>query len=251
MTREVLMIEVRRLIKHYGPVRAVDGISFSCPDGMVTGLLGPNGAGKTTTLRVISTVLSPTAGTAMVDGHDVRREGRTVRSLLGVLPEMVGAYHRLTPREQLRYFGRLHGLRGKDLERRIKALIELMEMVEYADRRAGEFSKGMLQKLALARALIHDPPNLLLDEPTAGLDVMSARSVRGMIERFREEGRCVLLCTHVMSEAERLCDRIVIIHKGKILVQGTPDELRRKTGEEDLEEAFVKLVGEEALMREV
>jgi len=244
------MIEVLNLVKHYGPVRAVDGISFVCPNGQVTGLLGPNGAGKTTTLRVIATVLRPTAGTARVDGHDVTRNGREARALLGVLPETVGIYHRLTPREQLRYFGRLYGLKGEELKRRIETLIELLEMGDFADRRAGEFSKGMRQKLALARALIHNPPNLLLDEPTAGLDVMSARKVREMIGRFKQEGRCVLLSTHVMSEAERLCDRIVIIHKGKILIQGTPDELRAQTGEEDLEEAFIKLVGREALEEE-
>ena len=239
------MIEVQNLVKHFGPIRAVDGVSFVCQDGEVFGLLGPNGAGKTTTLRMLATVLQPMAGTAKVDGHDVVKEPTEVRQAVGVLPETVGLYGRLTAREQLRYFGRLYGLDDAALEGRIEELLAMLEMAEYADRRCEGFSKGMRQKVALARALIHDPRTMIQDEPTAGLDVMSARSVREFIDRFREEGRCVLLSTHVMSEAERFCDRIAIIHKGKILVQGTPDELRQRTGEENLEEAFVRLVGEE------
>ncbi|MBM4464002.1 MAG: ATP-binding cassette domain-containing protein [Chloroflexi bacterium] len=239
------MIEVQNLVKHFGPIRAVDGVSLVCQDGEVFGLLGPNGAGKTTTLRMLATMLQPVAGTARVDGHDVLRESTEVRQAVGVLPETVGLYGRLTAREQLRYFGRLYGLADAALERRIEELLTMLEMADYADRRCEGFSKGMRQKVALARALIHDPRTMILDEPTAGLDVMSARSVRDFIDRFRQEGRCVLLSTHVMSEAERLCDRIAIIHKGKILVQGTPDELRQRTGEENLEEAFVRLVGEE------
>ena len=239
------MIEVQNLVKHFGPIRAVDGVSFICRDGEVFGLLGPNGAGKTTTLRMLATMLQPMAGTAKVDGHDVLREPTEVRQAVGVLPETVGLYGRLTAREQLRYFGKLYGLADAALERRIEELLAMLEMTEYADRRCEGFSKGMRQKVALGRALIHDPRTMILDEPTAGLDVMSARSVRDFINRFREEGRCVLLSTHVMSEAERLCDRIAIIHKGKILVQGTPDDLRQRTGEENLEEAFVRLVGEE------
>ncbi len=239
------MIEVEGLVKHFGPVRAVDGISFTCRDGEVFGLLGPNGAGKTTTLRMLATVLVPDAGTARVNGHDILQEPRRVQRAIGVLPETVGLYDRLTPREHLRYFGRLHSLEQPALEQRIEALLEILEMGEYADRRCGEFSKGMRQKVALGRALAHDPQTMILDEPTAGLDVMSARGVREIIGRFCEEGRCVLLSTHVMSEAERLCDRIAIIHRGRILTAGSPDELRRETGEENLEEAFVKLVGEE------
>jgi len=239
------MIEVQNLVKHFGPIRAVDGVSFVCRDGEVFGLLGPNGAGKTTTLRVLATMLQPMAGTARVDGHDVLREPTEVRQAVGVLPETVGLYGRLTAREQLRYFGRLYGLADAALERRIEELLAMLEMTEYADRRCEGFSKGMRQKVALGRALIHDPKTMILDEPTAGLDVMSARSVRDFINRFRQEGRCVLLSTHVISEAERLCDRIAIIQKGKILIQGTPDELRQRTGEENLEEAFVRLVREE------
>ena len=239
------MIEVQNLVKHFGPIRAVDGVSFVCGDGEVFGLLGPNGAGKTTTLRMLATMLQPMAGTARVDGHDVLKEPTEVRQAVGVLPETVGLYGRLTAREQLRYFGKLYGLADAALEGRIEELLAMLEMTEYADRRCEGFSKGMRQKVALGRALIHDPKTMILDEPTAGLDVMSARSVRDFIDRFREEGRCVLLSTHVMSEAERLCDRIAIIHKGKILVQGTLNELRQRTGEENLEEAFVRLVGEE------
>jgi len=239
------MIEVQNLVKHFGPIRAVDGVSFVCRDGEVFGLLGPNGAGKTTTLRMLATMLQPVAGTARVDGRDVLKEPAEVRQAIGVLPETVGLYGRLTAREQLRYFGKLYGLADAAIERRIEELLAMLEMADYADRRCEGFSKGMRQKVALGRALIHDPRTMILDEPTAGLDVMSARSVREFIDRFRREGRCVLLSTHVMSEAERLCDRIAIIHKGKIMVQGTLDELRQRTGEENLEEAFVRLVGEE------
>lgn len=238
------MIEVQELVKHFGPVRAVDGLTFSASQGEVLGLLGPNGAGKTTTLRMLSTVLVPTAGTARVGGHDVRAEPAAVRANLGVLPEYWGLYGRLTPREHLRYFGRLHGLQGAPLEARIQALVADLEMDEYADRRCEPFSKGMKQKVALGRALIHNPQHLLLDEPTAGLDVMSARNVRDLIERFRSEGRCVILSTHILSEAERLCDRLVIIDHGRVVAGGTPGELLRETGQTTLEEAFVHLVGE-------
>ena len=238
------MMEVMGLVKHFGPVRAVDGISFSARDGEVLGLLGPNGAGKSTTLRMLSTVLHPSAGTARVNGHDLIREPAAVRAALGVLPEYWGLYGRLTPREHLRYFGRLYGLDGSRLERRIEEVIALFAIGEYADRRCEPFSKGMKQKVALGRALIHDPRHLLLDEPTAGLDVMSARGVREVIARLRDEGRCVILSTHILGEAERLCDRLELIHHGRIVANGTPDEVRNQAGVETLEEAFVALVGE-------
>ncbi len=238
------MIEVQELVKHFGPVRAVDGLTFTARQGEVLGLLGPNGAGKTTTLRMLATVLVPTSGTARVGGHDVRGEPEAVRADLGVLPEYWGLYGRLTPCEHLRYFGRLHGLRGSALEARIRALIADLEMDEYADRRCEPFSKGMKQKVALGRALIHDPQHLLLDEPTAGLDVMSARNVRDLIARFRSEGRCVILSTHILGEAERLCDRLAIIDHGRVVASGTPEALQRETGQATLEEAFVHLVGE-------
>jgi sodium transport system ATP-binding protein len=238
------MIEVMDLVKHFGPVRAVDGVSFSAREGEVLGLLGPNGAGKSTTLRMLSTVLRPTAGSARVDGYDLTREPTAVRAALGVLPEYWGLYGRLTAREHLRYFGRLYGLDGGQLEGRIEDVIALFGIEEYADRRCEPFSKGMKQKVALGRALIHDPRHLLLDEPTAGLDVMSARSVREVIARFRDEGRCVILSTHILAEAERLCDRLELIHRGRIVASGTPEEVRRQAGRETLEEAFVALVGE-------
>jgi sodium transport system ATP-binding protein len=238
------MIEVMNLVKHFGPVRAVDGVSFTAREGEVLGLLGPNGAGKTTTLRLLSTVLRPSAGTARVGGHDVIREPAPVRAELGVLPENWGLYGRLTAREHLRYFGRLYGMDAGRLESRIEAVIALFEIGEYADRRCEPFSKGMKQKVALGRALIHDPRHLLLDEPTAGLDVMSARGVREVIARFRDEGRCVVLSTHILAEAERLCDRLVLIQRGRIVAGGTPEELRRLADRQTLEEAFVALVGE-------
>jgi len=238
------MIEVDNLAKHFGPVRAVDGISFDAAEGEVLGLLGPNGAGKTTTLRMLSTVLRPSAGNARVGGHDLIREPAAVRAALGVLPEYWGLYGRLTPREHLRYFGRLYGMDGDRLERRIDEVVALLEIGEYSERRCEPFSKGMKQKVALGRALIHDPRHLLLDEPTAGLDVMSARSVREVIARFRDEGRCVILSTHILAEAERLCDRLALIDHGRIVASGSPEDLRRQTGRETLEEAFVALVGE-------
>ncbi len=240
------MIEVDDLAKHFGTVHAVKNVSFEAHDGEVTGLLGPNGAGKTTTLRMLATVLRPTSGRAVVDGHDLLGAPEKVRAAIGVLPENWGLYGRLTAREHLRYFGRLYGMEDAPLERRITEMIALLEMGEYADRRCDPFSKGMKQKVALGRALIHNPKTMLLDEPTAGLDVMSVRGVRDLIRRFRDEGRCVLFSTHILDEAERLCDRIAIIHRGQIVAVGAPEELRRQTGQATLEEAFVQLVGIDA-----
>lgn len=238
------MIEVRGLTKHFRPVRAVDGVTFCAREGEVLGLLGPNGAGKTTTLRLLSTVLRPSGGTGRVDGHDIVGEPEAVRAALGVLPENWGLYGRLTPREHLRYFGRLHGVRGGKLECRVNDLVHLLDMHEFADLRCDPFSKGMKQKVALGRALVHDPPHLLLDEPTAGLDVMSARAVRELIVRLRDEGRCIILSTHILSEAERLCDRLAFIHRGKIVAEGSLQALLEQTAKVTLEEAFVALVGE-------
>ena len=237
------MIEVLNLAKHFGAVRALDGVSFSVRDGEIFGLLGPNGAGKTTALRLLSTVLSPTSGTAKVDGHDLLAEPAEVRAAIGILPEIWGLYGRLTARENLRYYGRLHRMNGSALEQRIETVIAELEMAEYADRRVEPFSRGMKQKVALGKALIHDPRTMLLDEPTAGLDIMSARIVRVLIERFRDQGRCVLLSTHLLGEAERLCHRIGVIRQGKLVAAGTPEELLSQTGCPSLEEAFVQLVG--------
>lgn len=238
------MIEVEELSKSFGAAVAVDRVSFAARDGEVVGLLGPNGAGKTTTLRMLATVLRPSGGTARVDGRDVVREAAAVRAAIGVLPEHWGLYDRLTPREHLRYFGRLHGLRGRELERRAEAVLQRLGADRYADRRCGSLSKGMKQMVMLARALLHDPRTLLLDEPTSGLDAMAARRVRELIAELRREGRCVLVSTHLLGEAERLCDRIVVIAGGRVLADGTPAELAARTGRPSLEEAFVALVGD-------
>lgn len=237
------MIEVQELVKHYGAIKAVDGVSFRCPDGKITGLLGPNGAGKTTTLRLIAGLIAPQAGTVYVDGHDVRHEAQTVRRLLGVQGDATGVYPRMTAREQLRYYGRFYGLRGRELETRVQSVIELLQMQEIAERRAEGFSRGQRQKIVLGRALVHDPRNMIMDEPTNGLDVMAVRETRATIRSFRDQGRCVLFSTHYMDEAERLCDYIAIIAGGKIIAYGAPEDLMAQTGKHNLEDAFVALAG--------
>ncbi len=236
------MIEVCGLSKAFKTVKAVDRVSFACPDGQVTGLLGPNGAGKTTTLRLLSTVMEPDDGTALIDGRDLCGDARGVRAVIGVLPENAGLYARLTPREHLRYFGGLYGRRGRRLEARIAELIARLEMEEYADRPTEGFSRGMRQKVAIARALVHEPHSVLFDEPTDGLDVMSTRTVRETISALRAAGCCVLLSSHNMGEVEQLCDRIAVIVGGRLQALGTADDLRRATGCQSLEDAFVTLV---------
>ncbi len=243
----VLVIEARNLTKRFQKLVAVDDVSFTCSDGEIFGLLGPNGAGKTTLLRLLATVLVPSAGTALVDGLDVRRKSTQVRARVGLLVENAGLYARFTPREHLRYYGLLHGMNGSDLERRINAVLEMLEMTDFADRRAEGFSAGMRRRVILGQALIHDPTNVIFDEPTAGLDVMSTRNVRSLIARFRDEGRCILISTHLMDEAQRLCDRVAIIHRGRLRTVGTPAALIAQTDAADLEEAFVRIVGEEQL----
>lgn len=238
------MIEVDNIHKRFGSVRAVDGVSFSVPDGRITGLLGPNGAGKSTTLRILSTVLKPDSGTVRVDGCDVRTDSVDARLKLGVLPHASGLYPRLSARENIRYYGELNGLNGKALETRIDELVEMLEMQDFAGRPAKGFSQGQRIKVALARALVHKPRNVALDEPTNGLDVMATRALRAIIRQLRDQGHCVLFSSHVMQEVAQLCDTIVIIAHGKIVAQGTPDDIRHLTGETDLEEAFVKAVGE-------
>ena len=237
------MIEIQNLQKHYGSVRAVDGVTLTARDGAITGLLGPNGAGKTTTLRMIAGLIRPQSGDVVVDGVRVSAEPQRVRALLGVQGDATGVYARLTPREQLRYYGRFYGLSGKALEERVQATLDLLLFGDLADRRAEGFSRGQRQKIVLGRALVHDPRNILLDEPTNGLDVMAVRETRETIRRFREQGRCVLFSTHYMDEAERLCDYIAIIVEGRIVAQGTPHELMTQTGRKTLEDAFVDLAG--------
>ena len=246
------MIEVEKLTKLFHPkfrkkFVAVDGVSFGVEDGEVLGLLGPNGAGKTTIMRMLATLLSPTSGTARVSGYDVRTHPNQVRGALGILPEYWGLYERFTPRENLRMFGTFYGMKGPALERRMAELIEILGMQEYADRECKRFSKGMSQKVALARTLIHDPPNLLLDEPTSGLDVMSARQVRNLIADSRRQGKCVIVSTHILSEAERLCDRLILLDAGRVVAEETPDSLCQRTGSESLEDAFLTLLGRQDL----
>ena len=237
------MIRVEDLRKHFGEVPAVDGISFEAPDGQVTGLLGPNGAGKTTTLRMLYGLMSPDAGHIEVDGSQVADDPQAAQAKMGILPDSRGLYPRLTPREHLRYFGQLHQLDGPTLDARIDELVQLLDMGSIVDRRAEGFSQGERVKTALGRALVHDPANVILDEPTNGLDVMGTRAMRSLIRRMREEGKCVLFSSHIMQEVSALCDRIIIISTGRIVAAGTPDELREQSGQANLEDAFVLLTG--------
>ncbi len=236
------MIQVDDIRKSFGKVQAVDGVSFTAPDGRITGLLGPNGAGKSTTLRVLYTVLDPDSGTARVDGHDVREAPLDARRCMGVLPHGTGLYPRLSARENIRYYGHLNGMRGPALESHIDRLVEMLEIGEFEHRRAKGFSQGQRIKVALARAMVHDPRNVVLDEPTNGLDVMATRALRGLIRRLRDDGRCVLFSSHVMQEVSALCDEIVIIAHGVVVARGSPDALRAQMGEDDLEEVFVKAI---------
>lgn len=237
------MIEATNLHKTFDKVVAVDDVSFSAPDGSVTGLLGPNGAGKTTTLRILYALLRPDRGTALVDGHNTLSERGEVLKRIGVLSDNKGLYPRLSARENIRYFGQLHQIEKSELEQRIDRLIQLLDMQEIADRRSEGFSQGQRTKVAIARALIHNPQNVLLDEPTNGLDVMSTRAMRTFIHRLRDEGKCVLFSSHIMQEVSALCDKIVVIAQGKVVVQGTANELLRTTGQANLEDAFVAVIG--------
>jgi sodium transport system ATP-binding protein len=237
------MIRVDNLHKRFGSVKAVDGISFTAADGKVTGLLGPNGAGKTTTLRMLYALMKPDEGRIDVDGVDAAREPQLAQSRLGVLPDVSGLYPRLTAREHIEYYGALHGLTGEVLRSRMDHLLTMLDMKGIADRRTQGFSHGERTKVALARAVIHDPRNILLDEPTNGLDVMSTRAVRDIIRAFRAEGRCVLFSSHIMQEVSALCDHIIVIARGRVVASGTPDDLRSQTGHQNLEDAFVALVG--------
>lgn len=239
------MIEVSNLKKHFGSVKAVDGVSFTANDGSITGLLGPNGAGKSTTLRVLYTVFQPDSGSALIDKLDVTIDKLAVRTSIGVLTHGAGIYERLSARENIRYFGELHGMSGKELRMRIDELSDLLEMNDFIERRTKGFSQGQKTKVALARALVHNPKNVLLDEPTNGLDVMATRGLREVIQRLKAAGHCVLFSSHVMQEVAALCDEIVIIADGTVAASGSPDDLRSSTGESNLEDAFVKAIGSE------
>ena len=227
------------------PVIAVDDVGFSARDGEITGLLGPNGAGKTTTLRMLYTLMTPETGRVLVDGVDVAHDPERVRRSLGVLPDARGVYKRLTARENIDYFGKLHGMSPSDIAQRTDKLAAALQMQDFLDRSTEGFSQGQRTKTAIARALIHDPKNVILDEPTNGLDVMTTRGLRGFLKELRAEGRCVIFSSHIMQEVAALCDRIVVIANGRVTAQGTPDELRALTGEANLEDAFVKLIGSE------
>ena len=237
------MIEVSGLRKSFGAKRAVDGVSFSAHDGEITGLLGPNGAGKTTTLRMLYTLMRPDAGTIHIDGRDVQLEPLAVRRTLGVLPDSRGLYKRLTARENIEYFAALQGMDTQATRVQCDALIATLAMEDIAGRRTEGFSQGERVKTAIARALVHGPRNVLLDEPTNGLDVMATRSLREFLRGLKGAGRCVLLSTHLMQEVAALCDRIVIIAHGRVVADGSADELRALAGEQHLEEAFVKIIG--------
>ncbi|MGH8285771.1 MAG: ATP-binding cassette domain-containing protein [Steroidobacteraceae bacterium] len=237
------MIEAEGLSKRFGEVAAVRDVSLRALDGRITGLLGPNGAGKSTTLRMLYTVLRPDAGDARIDGISVVADSLAARRVIGVLPHAAGIYPHLTARENILYFGELHGLPGPERARRADELIALLELGEVAERRAKGFSHGERLKTALARALVHRPRNLLLDEPTNGLDVMAVRSLRRLLERLRADGHCVLLSSHVMQEVGALCDDAVVIAHGVVRAQGTLGEIRARTGHANLEDAFVSLIG--------
>jgi sodium transport system ATP-binding protein len=236
------MIEVEGLAKRFGAVRALEGVSFAARDGRITGLLGPNGAGKSTCLRILSTVLTPDEGRARMGGIDLAAAPLAARRVLGVLPHNSGVYPQLTARENIAYYGRLHGLAAEPLAARVEALIDRLDLRHVADRRAKGFSQGERTKVALARALVHDPQHLLLDEPTSGLDVMATRHLRDWLRELRAEGRCVLLSSHVMQEVEALVDDLVIVAAGRVTLQGTPAELAARFPGESLEDIFVAAV---------
>ena len=242
------MIETQGLTKIFrdrklGEVRAVNGVSFRCEPGRIYGLLGANGAGKTTTLRMLATILKPTSGTAQVAGFDIVRRPDRVRANIGFLSTATALYARLTVRETAEYFGRLSGMNGDRLKRRVDELFGLLEIGEFADRRCDKLSTGMKQKVSIARTLVHDPQVMIFDEPTLGLDVMTARTIVGFIRDCRARGKTVIFSTHVMSEVEKLCDHIGIIHGGAVVAEGTLTELRSRSGLADLEEIFLKVVG--------
>jgi len=237
------MIRVEQLQKRFGHVTAVDRVTFTASDGRVTALLGPNGAGKTTTLRMIYAVMRPDSGRIQIDEVDAVADPQRAQAAIGVMPDLFGLYPRLTAREHIHYFGELHGITGVRLEERTTELLQLLDMTAIADRRAAGFSHGERTKVALARALVHRPRNVLLDEPTNGLDVMSTRVVRDIIRRLRADGCCVVFSSHVMQEVSALSDDIVVIASGRVVAQGSPDELRREAGHENLEDAFVALAG--------
>ena len=236
------MIEARHLHKRFGTVTAVQDVSLTALDGRITGLLGPNGAGKSTTLRMLYTVLRADTGDAFIDGISASAQSLAARRRMGVLPHGAGVYPHLTARENIHYFAELHGLARPAREQRAAQMIELLEMADFADRQARGFSQGQRLKTALARALVHGPQNILLDEPTNGLDVMAVRTLRALLLKLKAAGRCILFSSHVMHEVAALCDAVVVIADGRVVAHGTPDELRARAATPDLEEAFIRFL---------
>ena len=236
------MIRVDGIYKSFGKVRAVSGVSFEAPNGKVTGLLGPNGAGKSTTLRVLYTVLKPDEGSATIDGIDVVGDPLSARQRIGALPHGAGLYPQLSARENIAYFARLCGIDKAEVDDRIDEIVRLLEIDSFAERRTKGFSQGQRTKVALARALVHDPQNIILDEPSNGLDVMATRSLRELILKLKDTGRCVLFSSHIMQEVAALCDDICIIANGKVAIDDSIDGIRARTGCEDLEDAFVQAI---------
>jgi sodium transport system ATP-binding protein len=239
------MIEAIGLYKAFAAVKAVDGVGFAARDGEITGLLGPNGAGKTTTLRMLYTLMKPDAGSVRVDGIDAAVDPTAVRRRLGVLPDARGLYKRMTARENISYFAALQGLDAGVARKSADALIAALDMAEFANRRTEGFSQGQRVKTAIARALVHDPRNVILDEPTNGLDVMATRAMRAFMRRLKDEGRCVLFSSHIMQEVAALCDRIVVIAHGRVVADASPAALLAETGAASLEDAFVATIGSE------
>jgi len=244
------MIHVEQLHKRFvqgtgkraRSVMALQGVELTAPDGRITGLLGPNGAGKTTTLRITAGLIEPDAGRVLVDGVDVALKPRLALARLGVLSDARGLYPRLTARENIVYYGRLHGLSASAASARAESLARTLDMSALLDRRTEGFSQGERMKTALARALVHDPPNIVLDEPTNGLDVLATRSLRAALRRLRDdEGKCVVFSSHIMQEVERLCDEVFVVSHGRTVARGTVGELNARCGESDFEETFVKL----------
>jgi len=236
------MISVNDLHKSFGDVRAVRGVSFDASDGRITGLLGPNGAGKSTTLRMLYTVLKPDAGKATIDGSDVVTDSLAARGKIGTLPHGSGLYPHLTARENIQYYARLYGMDCDLIDEKVQTVIDQLDIGDFADRRCKGFSQGQRTKVALARAIVHGPQNIILDEPSNGLDVMATRALRELIRDLRTAGRCVLFSSHVMQEVAALCDEIVIIAAGRVAMHDSPDGIRERTGCDDLEEAFVRAI---------
>lgn len=239
------MIKVTNLYKSFGEVKAVRGISFEVRDGEITGLLGPNGAGKTTTLRMLYSLLPPDEGEIRIDGLDPTLDAMAIKQTLGVVPDSRGLYTRMSARENIAYYGKLHGMSADEISKRMKELIDTLDMSDFIDRRTEGFSQGQRVKVAIARAMIHSPQTVLMDEPSNGLDVMSTRALRRYILDLKVAGHSVILSTHIMQEVAALCDRIIIIAEGRIAADGTAEELLQKSGCNSLEDAFVHLIGTE------